>query len=366
MKKITEGKICVTITKYLQNKQNLFIIYPYGNRGKLVERIIKEDFPNVSYVVADNYISEGDILTLNQLHDLEKTHVLLLCSDNPDIYGDIRKNLKEEFKGTICDLAEIDVPEKNVYGLRRHKMLIDDINEEQMINVFEKTKRAWKKLGEEEPYFSVVTHDDLRTENITEETIVKFYENGQAKTQEILNYLWRHGAGDPLKLSVLELGCGCGRVTKSLVENFAHVVAIDISEANLNIAKEHVVSDKVDFGLITKVEDYQKLPEVNVIYSYIVLQHNCPPVIEYILKAMMNKLKKNGIFLFQIPTYRRGYSFVYEDYMKQPEGMEMHCFPQEKIFELAYANQCIPLEVHPCKCTAQDDDSMMFILKKLV
>lgn len=365
MKKITEGKVCLTIAEYLESGQSCFIIYPYGNRGKMVEQILKEDFPDAKYVLADNHIKEENILTLDQLHDLGKSHVLLLCSDKADIYEDIRKNLKDKFNGVICDLAEIDVPEERLYGFRRHKMLIEDINQEQTRNVFEKTKREWKKLGEEEPFFSVITHDELKSESITEKTIAQFYESGKAQTREILNCLKRHEMGDSRKLSILELGCGCGRITQSLVENFEHVVAVDISEGNLKIAKENVVSDKVDFELITEVEDYLKLPKVNVIYSYIVLQHNCPPVIEYILRTMMGKLKENGIFMFQIPTYRRQYSFVYEDYMKQPEGMEMHCFPQEKIFELAYANQCIPLEVHPCKCTAQDDDSMMFVLKKL-
>lgn len=243
-------------------------------------------------------------------------------------------------------------------------MQIEEISLEQRAAVFDRTKRAWKKLGEEEPYFSVITHEELKTQNITQEVLSRFFLSGRAKTAEICASMERNDMGEPEQLHILELGCGCGRITKSLAERFGRVTAVDISEGNLKIARENVVSDNVEFVLIEEVEEYLTLPRADVIYSVIVLQHNCPPIIEYILKAMMDRLNPGGVFMFQVPTYLNGYSFVYEDYMRQAEGMEMHCFPQNRIFEIAYANHCIPLEVFPYNSTGRSDNSMMFLFRK--
>ena len=364
---ITESVIFRSVEKYIEKGKKSFIIYPYGNWGKMVEKVLSGRFKLYNYIIVDNYCEKEGILTVNQLKDYTDDYVLLLCSDNPTIYQDIRKDLKDMFHGEICDLAEIDSNGViyEPFHFACNKMQIEEVNSGQMKQIFEKTKRAWEKLGKEEPYFSVLTCDEMKTENITDQIISKFFLSGNANTMEIVNSLKRNGLENAENLDILELGCGCGRITQSLAQNFRHVNAVDISEGNLKIAKEHVDSSNVEFFLIKEVEDYLNLPQVDVIYSLMVLQHNSPPVIEYILDAMMSKLNVGGVFIFQIPTYYYGYSFVYDVYMKLQEGMEMHCFQQKKIFEIAYKHQCIPLEIYPYLCTGRMDNSMMFIFKKI-
>lgn len=363
---ITENLISRSIKEYIGKGKKLFIIYPYGHRGKMVEKVLSGSFKLHNYIIADNYCSKEGILTVDQLKDYADDYVLLLCSDNPAIYQDIRKNLKDKFHGEICDLAECnsngDIYEPFYFAC--NKMQIEEINSEQMRQIFDKTKRTWEKLGKEEPYFSVITQDEMKTENITDQIISQFFLSGNANTMEIVNSLKRNGLEHTEKLNILELGCGCGRITQSLVQNFRYVNAVDISEGNLKIAKEYVDSSNVEFFLIKEVEDYLNLPRVDVIYSLMVLQHNSPPVIEYILDTMMSKLNVGGIFMFQVPTYYNGYSFVYDKYIMLQDEMEMHCFPQAKIFEIAYKHQCIPLEIYPYLCTGRMDNSMMFIFRK--
>ncbi|MBD5503061.1 MAG: class I SAM-dependent methyltransferase [Lachnospiraceae bacterium] len=364
---ITEKIVFSSVEKYIGKGKKSFIIYPYGSRGKMVEKVLSESFKLHNYIIADNYCRKEGILSADQLKDYADDYILLLCSDNPAIYQDIRKDLKDMFHGEICDLAEIDSNGDTYepFHFACSKMQIEEVNSEQMKQIFKKTKRAWEKLGKEEPYFSVITHDEMKTENITDQIISEFFLSGNANAMEIVNTLKRNGLENAENLDILELGCGCGRITKSLVQNFRHVNAVDISEGNLKIAKEHIDSSNVEFFLIKEVEDYMNLPRVDVVYSLMVLQHNSPPVIEYILDTMMSKLNVGGMLMFQVPTYYYGYSFVYDEYIKLQEGMEMHCFPQKKIFELAYKHQCIPLEIYPCLCTGRMDNSTMFIFKKI-
>lgn len=363
---ITESKVIKVIGNYIQNGKKAFIVFPYGNRGKMVEQILNETY-GLNCIIADNNIKGERILTEDQLDNYSGEYVLLLSSDNPAIYNDIRDRLKGNFKGEICDLAEIEMIEEcyEPFCFSGRKMQIENVDSEQMKKIFEKTKGAWQRLGKEEPYFSVITHDELKTEHITEQAISDFYASGKLNALEIIDSLKRNEIENIGELDILELGCGCGRITGSLSKYFKHVTAVDISEGNLKIAKETIVSENVEFLLMREVEDYLKLPSTDVVYSLMVLQHNCPSVVEYILNIMMGKLKSGGVFMFQIPTYHSGYSFDYDMYMKQPEGMEMHCFTQKRIFELAYENRCIPLEVYPYLCTGRSDNSMMFIFKKM-
>lgn len=149
-----------------------------------------------------------------------------------------------------------------------------------------------------------------------------------------------------------------------MADIFKTVYAIDISRGNLDVAQKYVNSGNIKYQMLEKLSDYEKLPDVDVMYSVQVLQHNCPPVIEYMLSVLMKKIRSGGILMFQVPTYDEGYEFSYERYANRPEGMDMHVIPQSKIFKIAYENGMLPLEVYPYKCTGRNDNSTMFVFEK--
>ena len=52
--------------------------------------------------------------------------------------------------------------------------------------------------------------------------------------------------------------------------------------------------------------------------------------------------------------------------MKSEKGeIEMHVFPQQKVFEIVYDNHCMPLEVYQDNSTGKDDYSVWFVVKNL-
>ena len=71
----------------------------------------------------------------------------------------------------------------------------------------------------------------------------------------------------------------------------------------------------------------------------IVLQHNPPPIIRLIVGEFLRALKPGGVAFFQVPTYRAGYRFSLEAYLRNEaarhEMMEMHVLPQRVIFDVA-------------------------------
>lgn len=376
MSRISREIIVYEIKACVDEGIESFVIYPYGQRGKMVKKILNEDFGIIETAIVDNELSKTDksILGLDDLEEIPEGSALLLASDNEWIWNEIREGLIGKFNGKIVDIAQSKKipysPWLFEFTFSEEKLKIDECSEAQRKEIFEKTKMVWEKLGEEEPYWSVLTQDQYRKKNLDEDGIKNFYDSGRDHTLRIGATLIRNGVikdfTETKNLDIVEIGCGCGRVTWSLAENFRKVVAVDISKGNLEIARRHIKNTNVDFRQISNVEDYNNLPTADVIYSIIVLQHNCPPVIEYMIDAMFGRLRENGAAIFQVPTYKKGYAFEYAKYVKEimGKGMEMHLLPQKRIFEIAYKSHCIPMEVYPNNSTGNADNSTVFIFQK--
>ncbi len=282
----------------------------------------------------------------------------------------------DEFGRTFCHIANKpqDIP-MQVFDFASPPMEIEDCTDSELENIFQRIQKEWKKFGKENPFWSVLTHDQYKNENINEETKAQFYESGKIEAKAIVATLNRngflsdgnvHGGGtDGLKnCTVIEYGCGCGRVTKTLATIFKKVIALDISDGNLDVARREVKSSNVEFRLIENMHDYESLPKADVVYSRIVLQHNCPPVMEYLLNSMFRVLSDDGMAFFQIPTYKYGYKFSYDLYVNEKEHMEMHAFPQSKIFKIANRNFCFPCEVFQDNWIGEWGISTSFVFKK--
>jgi SAM-dependent methyltransferase len=129
------------------------------------------------------------------------------------------------------------------------------------------------------------------------------------------------------------------------------LVATDVSSSHLEHAKSAIARrgrTNVDFVLLNNVAQVESLPEFDAFFSVIVLQHNPPPVIAYLLRHILQKLRPGGVAFFQVPTYYLGYSFSaksYIDNMRDAGTMEMHCLPQQIIFKIVDEFDCSVREV---------------------
>ena len=123
-------------------------------------------------------------------------------------------------------------------------------------------------------------------------------------------------------------------------ETFDHVIAFDISQGNLNLAREHLSQSgikNVDLVLLRDLADIEQTSNFDFFYSIIVLQHNPPPVIAKFLRIIMANLNSGGAFLFQLPTHVHKYKFSAEAYLRSnPVGnsFEMHALPMHIALEI--------------------------------
>jgi SAM-dependent methyltransferase len=224
-------------------------------------------------------------------------------------------------------------------------------DDDSLAKLLARVERCWTQLGETEPHWSVLTDDLYKQQNFGENA-KSFYNSGKQEANRLIAWLERNAVERSRFDSCLELGCGTGRITPWLAEQFARTIACDISKPHLVLAaaatRNHGVTN-VEFVHISGIHVLETLPKVDVIFSFIVLQHNPPPVIYALIKRLLGLLNPGGAALLQVPTYGTGYSFEVQHYLRSREhaSVEMHLIPQRFVFELAEAAGCHVLEVEP-------------------
>ena len=211
-------------------------------------------------------------------------------------------------------------------------------------------REAWTHLGRVRPHHSVLTSQEYLPDSINGESIERFYASGAAGAATITAILRRYGFSDLQSKVCVEYGCGLGRMTLALATIFKKVHGYDISANHLTLAERRAADTgihNVDFHLCSADSGIEHLENCDFFCSYIVFQHNPPPIIRALIGAALGSLRPGGIAVFQVPTYQQGYTFRIKEYLARPPSldMEMHCIPQHVVFSLIAAAQCKVLEV---------------------
>jgi ubiquinone/menaquinone biosynthesis C-methylase UbiE len=111
------------------------------------------------------------------------------------------------------------------------------------------------------------------------------------------------GGRSPFDLNVLEIGCGVGRMTRTLARLFGHVTAVDVSSKMIERATVNL-RDLDNVSLI--VGDGASLCGVSdsthdFAFSFIVFQHiPSPEVIASYCREVHRVLKPGSLFKFQV------------------------------------------------------------------
>jgi SAM-dependent methyltransferase len=224
-----------------------------------------------------------------------------------------------------------------------------DVGDEDFTRMIRRIESAWEKLGVSEPHWSVLTDDNFKQRNLPSRE-PEFFSSGKKELAAMEAAAARAGIDLAAFKQCLELGAGVGRVTLWLARRFEHVIACDISASHLAIARQAAAREGIDnvtFETLKAISDLEALPPFDAFFSVIVLQHNPPPVIDRILRTLLDKLLPGGIAYFQVPTYRDGYNFLAVEYLEgeSEDGIEMHLIPQAALFGLIEDADCELLEI---------------------
>ncbi|HXJ40756.1 MAG TPA: methyltransferase domain-containing protein [Bryobacteraceae bacterium] len=165
-------------------------------------------------------------------------------------------------------------------------------------SILEKMRREWDERARENARHYVATAQTQWSDD-------EYFESGrQSVYHEILTDMGNVCQGrDPKEMTVLEIGCGSGRITRALSETFGQVYAVDISGEMIALAKE-ALKDRPNVHLYqNNGSDLTVLGDVPIdfAFSFIVFQH-IPrrEVIYSYVREVSRLLRPGGLFKFQV------------------------------------------------------------------
>lgn len=153
------------------------------------------------------------------------------------------------------------------------------------------TVEDWFRLGEDEPWWGVLSTPEFLAENITEEAKDAFYEQGRREIAWAVDLIRQTDPSfSPAK--ALDFGCGLGRLSFAMSPLCETVTGVDVSPGMLAEAARQRVSrgfDNVSLG--SSIPEGATFDWAN---SYIVLQHILPKSGYAIIEDILGRLNSGA------------------------------------------------------------------------
>jgi ubiquinone/menaquinone biosynthesis C-methylase UbiE len=153
---------------------------------------------------------------------------------------------------------------------------------------------AWAKV---DPLFAISTVPGRERKGTHPWTLPEFYETGAVHWSLYRKEWRRYGLGFG---TCLDLGCGAGRMTKHIAEDFGTVYGVDISPDMLNIARQNIrkaVFLDCDGSSIPIANN-----SVSAVFCVQVFQHlGCREMAVAYFREIYRVLSPGGTCLIQIP-----------------------------------------------------------------
>lgn len=245
-----------------------------------------------------------------------------------------------------------------------------EASQDALAQLLARVRIKWEHLGASDPHWSVLADPRFRADRIAE-TLEEFYASGIADAELMHAAAHRQGIALPAAGTCFELGCGVGRVTLRLAAHFAKVIAADVSAQHLALARlaaKQSARGNIEWRRLEGPRSVDSLPTIDAFFSLIVLQHNPPPVMRWLLRSILDRLAPGGVGFFQLPTVGGGYTFAIEEYLAQPADeilMEMHVLPESAVQDVVRQSRCRLIEQREHDCIGHPDwVSKTFLVQK--
>jgi len=164
-----------------------------------------------------------------------------------------------------------------------------------------KLKSDWDCLGNEDPFWAILTHPDKVGRKWE---IEEFFSTGKAEITSLMKEIGQLALPEMDRHKALDFGCGVGRLSVALSEHFNEVVGVDISPSMVRLAREINLDNNRCTFINNSVTTLPQIDDnsVDLVYSNITLQHIPPEATISYLKEFLRIVRPGGLVVFQLPS----------------------------------------------------------------
>lgn len=170
-------------------------------------------------------------------------------------------------------------------------------------------ERTWRPYGAREPYYAVCNDEEFRRARLDAGAKARFFDTGVEHVGWVRRLIATHIDPAFRPASVLDFGCGVGRLLLPLAEGARRAVGCDVSPEMLAEAAENAAVRGL--SQVELVESDDSLSRVrgpfDLVHSFITFQHIPPARGERIVEALLTRLTPGGVAALHF-TYGRSAS----------------------------------------------------------
>ena len=234
----------------------------------------------------------------------------------------------------------------------------------------------WNRFGETDPFWAVLAWPGTKDGRWD---VDAFFATGRDEIDAVMAYVDSLKA-DIARNAALDFGCGVGRLSQALVEHFANVHGVDISESMIDLARQFNQYDARCQYHLNARDDLTIFENdtFDFIYSNITLQHMPPRFSRRYIIEFLRILKPGGLAVFQVPDHPHSITqrllqpikptALWRWYQKIRYGqrpvMNMYGIPQSHVRQLIAAHLGRVLDVQPDENADADWESYRYAIQK--
>jgi ubiquinone/menaquinone biosynthesis C-methylase UbiE len=161
-------------------------------------------------------------------------------------------------------------------------------------------QKTYEEYGNEDPLYAILSRKDAKDNKWD---VAEFFASGRQEIAAAMNHLAKLGV-QVEKGRAMDFGCGVGRLTQALCEEFGSALGVDISYSMIESAERHnQFGDRCEYRVNTS-DDLAQLDDAgfDFVYSNISLQHSPPEASSRYIAEFFRLLKPGGVALFQVPS----------------------------------------------------------------
>lgn len=161
---------------------------------------------------------------------------------------------------------------------------------------------AWEAFAAREPYFAVLADSRFLRKHFDTATEAEFFKAGDDHVARLLQFIREHASPLYDPKTVLEYGCGVGRLLVPFARRTVHAVGVDISKSMLAVARQQVArAGLTNVELIESVTFESDPRRFDLVNCYLVLQRMPPSRGLELLRSLGARVREGGVGVFHLP-----------------------------------------------------------------